>query len=118
MIEYIARYENGHAPTLLKVLIENGVELMAVSLTPHNRDELSNVPEETIRGHIENLVQYMKDTAQRISMTPTGANPREGWPVVGWKTLQDINVDISNWWNYIEFRDEDTGNSNSPVMVL
>ncbi len=118
MIEYIARYDGDHLPVLLKALVEDGVEQMTVSLSPHNKDELSNVPETTIRAHIENLIQYMKDTSQGLHITPSGSNPRDGWPVAGWKTLQETNIDTCNWWNYIEFRDEETGNSNPPVMVL
>ena len=78
---------------------------MSAALTPNNIEELSNVSDEIIYDHINNMIEYMKVLSVDMHIIPTGSNPRDGWPVVGWNEIYRINATTTEWWNYVEFRD-------------
>jgi len=112
MIEYVAEHSQG-VPVLYKRLVENEKVLMTAAIMPSNREELKNVSDEVIYSHINNLLEYMKTLSQSLTVTPSGTNPRDGWAIVGWGNLSQVNSLTSQWWEYVEFRDITEDNSGA-----
>lgn len=111
--EYVAGHDENSTPLLYKQLVQDGQILMRVSIMPSNVEELINVSDEVIYDHINNLIEYMRLQTQSLQITPSGNNPRDGWPVIGWTDLYKTNMLATEWWNYVEFR----GAPSSIVMT-
>lgn len=105
-ITYEARYPETSAPTLCKVITLPDGEEFTTALNLSNTDEIANVDDVTIRLHMENLVAYLKHLADHMSLVPENTYPEGGWPVIGWVPVSAVNDDITKWWTYIEFREE------------
>lgn len=108
MIDYSAGLAEDGTPLLYKRFIDDSTNevLMSAAITPANTEELKSVEDEVIYQHIDNLIEYMKTLSQALKITPSGSNPRDGWAVIGWSQLSTVNSLTSEWWNYVEFRDE------------
>lgn len=105
LIEYVAGHSDNGVPGLYKQYSDNDKVLMRSALMPSNLEELSNVSDEVIYTHINNMIEYMKVLSVDMHIIPSGSNPRDGWPVVGWSEIYRINILTTEWWNYVEFRE-------------
>lgn len=117
MIEYVAEYIEGSQPNIYKQLDQNGEILMRSIITFNNVEELSQVSDDVIYQHIENIISYMKYVSLDLKIVPEGTAPRDGWPLMGWANLYRLNSQITEWWNYVEFRD-DSGNPPPGTIVI
>lgn len=117
MIDYFAGYSETGMPVLYKRFLDDTTQevLMQAAILPSNTEELANVEDATIYDHINNLIEYMKTLSQSLYITPSGSNPRDGWAVIGWSELSRLNSLASEWWNYVEFR-EDAATTASIIL--
>jgi hypothetical protein len=106
MIEYVAIYEEGILPKLCKKIDIDNLDPIFTEITVSNKSELENVPNEVIQDHLNNLVLFIKYSALSLSITRMEDIPQEGWPLNGWHDLSHTNDSLSEWWNFIYYREE------------
>lgn len=102
---YELRTPVGEKPTLCRVVYADNSEFV-FELSLQNKNELAQINDDMIRGHIDNLLSYLKEFATTLEMSPAGMYPSEGMPIVhGLELIQQMD-EINNWWTYVEFREE------------
>jgi hypothetical protein len=107
IVTYEARYEEKHYPKLCKVVSSNDTENEIVtSLNLSNKDEVPNISDDVIWNHMSNLLDYMKVAVQTLSLVAKDTSPDEGWPIIGWPEIDNINSEVTSWWTYLMYRDE------------
>jgi hypothetical protein len=115
MISYQANYEPGNKPYICKVFTASNGEEVHTALHFANEDERKNFSPELIYEHLENVIQYIRDESQNLSVIAldenVGSNP---WSIKGWEKLEWANAEAYLWWNDIYYRPESPVN-NRPL---
>jgi hypothetical protein len=109
MIEYIAVYNKGSKPRATKRITTDSNEVVDTPISFEFADEVASFSDEAVYDHLNNLVQYIKDTSVNIS--PVGLTelpPDDGWHLKGgWAEIEWAKEESFKWWNYIYYRDEE-----------
>jgi len=103
---YKTRFDGEHKPLLLKV-VTSGSESVETSINLSNSDETSNLSDDMIWDHMDNLVQYLNHLAGTATLIARGVSPDSGWPVSGWTDMVKTHEEIIQWWVYVTQRDEE-----------
>jgi hypothetical protein len=108
MIEYIAVYNGADKPRAVKRIVFDSGEIIDTPIAFEFADEVENFSDEEIYEHLKNIVQYIRDTAGKLS--PIGLNeltPNDGWHFKGgWGEIEWAKEEALKWWTYIYYRDE------------
>jgi len=119
MIEFRANYEEGSRPYICKTYIASDGEEIHTSLHFANEDERSGFSAELIYEHLNNVIKYIQDEAQKMSMIaidePIGSN---SWAVKGWEKLEWANAEATLWWNDVYYRPESPINNQSLYYTI
>jgi hypothetical protein len=107
MIDYVCRYTKGSLPTLDKRFVAESGEEFSVSIAFEAENERKNIPSEVIYEHLDNLVKYIQDESESISITQGDDNNLQPWPIIGWEKIEIAKFIIINWWQYVYFLDEE-----------
>lgn len=111
-VTYEAVYDGESKPKICKVVVDpSGPEKIYTALSVSNFDETSELSEELIWQHLNNLVEYIKVLSQDLKMVDLGRYPDDGWPIINWVSLSRVQEEIMSWWIYVTQRDE-------PVEVI
>lgn len=105
-VTYEAIYDSPNKPRLCKVVTAPDGERVPTALSLSNTEELDHLSEELLWEHMVNLVEYLKEASQRLTMVPVGVQPNDGWPVLGWHEIYRTHEEIMSWWIYVINRDE------------
>lgn len=105
IVTYEALFLDDGNPALCKVVSTEGTKVIT-SLSVNNTHEITHLSDELIWQHLENLVSYIKTSSQEISLVDKGVVPRDGWPLVGWRSVVAAQEEALAWWLYITYRDE------------
>lgn len=106
-ITYELVFNAGEKPTLCKnISTDDGTESVLTCLTPTNTTELNYFSDEEIWQHMSNLVDFIKYSAQNITVIPIGSWPKDGYPIVGWHEISQLCEEVYAWWRYVLSRDE------------
>lgn len=108
MIEYELVYEAGSRPKCLKKFTASSGEVFSVAFGFDNGEEREALSTEEIYVHLENLLQYIKDKAQNLSIIQLNEeNDGDGWHLNGgWAEIDWANEEILRWWEYAYYRPE------------
>ena len=93
-------------PQLCKI-ISSQEEKIYTALSLYNIEELVHISDEIIYDHMKNILNYMKNYVQECYLTDPGVYPQNGLPVVGWLTVVRLQEEIMDWWQYVEYREEE-----------
>lgn len=104
-VYYELFYEEGQRPSLNKI-VSDGTESISTSIGVENTHELDHIDPETIYGHLENMLAYLKFIVAQTTLVPPGVLPNEGLPVIGWVDAMKLNEEINRWWMYLYFKNE------------
>jgi len=106
-VTYELVFNAGEKPTLCKnISTDDGSQSILTCLTSTNVNELAEFTDDQIWQHMDNLVDYMRQSAQNMTLIPAGSFPRDGLPVVGWSELSQLSEEVYSWWRYALSRDE------------
>jgi hypothetical protein len=106
MMDYVCRYTKGSLPTLDKRFVAESGEEFSTSIAFEAENERKNVPPEVIYEHLDNLVRYIQDESESISITQADDNDIQPWPIIGWERIEQAKHIIIQWWQYVYFLDE------------
>jgi hypothetical protein len=108
MIEYEFVYEKESRPRVLKKFTASSGETFAMSFGFDNEQERNSLTNEQIYIHLENLLLYIKDKSQGLSLTYLNEPlPTDGWHLKnGWAEIDWANLEINKWWKYAYYREE------------
>jgi hypothetical protein len=116
MISYEANYEIGNKPYICKVFTASNGEELHTALNFSNEEERKTFSSELVYEHLKNLLQYIRDESQNISMIaldePVGTN---AYSIKGWENIDWAQKEVYYWWNDIYYRPESPVN-NPPVQ--
>lgn len=117
MISYEPNYEVGNKPYICKVFTASNGEELHTELTFGNEKEREEFSSELIYQHMNNLIQYIRDESQNLSMIalnePIGNN---AFSIKNWEKLEWAQREIYYWWNYIYFHPESPA-SNQVIIT-
>lgn len=106
MIEYVCNYTKGSLPTIDKSFTASSGESFSVSVAFEAENERKEIPPEKIYEHLNNLIQYIKDETETISVTQADDNNIQPWPIIGWERIEQAKHIILQWWEYVYFLDD------------
>jgi len=109
MIEYEFVYNKGSRPEILKKFTAKSGEVFSMPFGFENEFERSSLTSEQIYTHLENILQYTKDTGQNLSLVyPNEPTSTDGWHLKGGSgEIQWANEESLRWWEYVYYRPED-----------
>jgi hypothetical protein len=96
-------------PRWVKVITDTeGVDQKTI-LNFENKEELEQLTVVEIYTHVQNLIQYIKDTANGISAVDVDEQiPLDGWHFKGnWGEIEWAKDESFKWWNYAYYKDEE-----------
>lgn len=102
MITYGSAYSPGEVPVLAKSLTI-GSESMSIKVTPiSGKDELDLIPLDVLMSHLENLKNYIKDEATKLTVfNIDDLDVDFRFPFRGYKVIDEIAFESHQWWEYI-----------------
>jgi hypothetical protein len=116
MISYMPNYEVGNKPYICKVFTASSGEEFHTAINFSNETERKELSEETILGHLDNILTYINDRSDSLDYIkldePVNNEP---WPLKGWTDLQWANEEISVWWHFLYYKEE--APESSPINV-
>lgn len=119
MITYIANYEPVNRPYICKVLTASSGESFHVALNFSNESEKADMSAELIYQHLENCITYIEDKAKELRVVPLNESiGTEPWPAIGWSELEWANNEISLWWNYIYYKEENAVPESTSINLV
>lgn len=112
MIDYKANYEPLKKPYICKVFTASNGEEVHTAMNISNEEEVASFSVELIYEHIENVLQYMRDKSETLTVIQYEEEVNgEPWPVKGWKDMEWAINEIGLWWSYIYFKERPVSNS-------
>ena len=116
MISYLPNYEVGNKPYICKVFTASSGEEFHTAMTFFNETERKELPEEVILGHLDNIIQYIKDRSDTLTYIKLDEQVNmEPWPIKGWTDLQWANDELTIWWQYSYYKEE--APESNPIVV-
>lgn len=115
MINYESRMDpNTGTPSMFKILVaSSGEELQAPIFVDRNKTECDNIPAEKIYEHLTNLLNHLKSKIETLEIIGADEPLVNGFtPIKGWSTISKLEYEISVWWGYVYFRDDNEPNEN------
>ena len=84
MIEYVFSYEKVQRPVCVKKFTASSGETFSVSFGFENKEEREELTETQIYEHLENLLSYIKDKSQELTLIALGEkDDGDGWHLNG-----------------------------------
>ena len=107
MINYEFLYEPGNRPVLKKVLSTASGESLETTVVFENVPDREALSSEQIYSHLDNLLQYIKDTTPNLSVIHLDEqNDGDGWHLNGgWAELEWANEEILKWWEFVYYNE-------------
>lgn len=116
MISYEPNYEVGNKPYICKVFTASNGEELHTQLNFSNEKEREEFSSDLIYQHMDNLLQYIRDESQSLSMIPLDEPiGNNAFSIKNWEKIEWAQREIYYWWNYIYFHPESPAN-NPPVI--
>lgn len=109
MIDYVANFYGAERrPYICKKFTASNGEESHTPLNIGNTEEIENLSAETIFAHIENVIKYVDEKLDTMTIVPLDdIFHSEPWPVIGWSEVEWAQNEIVLWWNYIYYKDFD-----------
>lgn len=107
MIEYVAEYTEGQKPSIKKVFTATSEETFSAEIVLGLEEEIRNISTELIYNHLRNLIRYIKNSCEYISITEKDDDNIEAWPIKGWEKIENAKNEALDWWEIAYFRDEE-----------
>jgi hypothetical protein len=109
-VSYVSVYEAGSRPRPIKRITDGSGKVIDTPIAFEYVVEVTQFTIEDIYAHLNNLAQYIKDTAANLSPIPLDSNiPSDGWHWLGgWGEIQWAHDEAFKWWSYVYYKDEDT----------
>jgi hypothetical protein len=116
---YLFSYEAGSRPKWTKTYTANSGETFVFDLVFENEEDRLTLSATEAYGHIDNVIQYIKDTSAGISAIGLEDSiPEDGWHFLGgWGEIEWAKEEVYKWWNWAYFNDafDTTPPSEEPV---
>ena len=107
MIQYVSVIEDGsNRPRLMKQIIDNDSVQMSIAVSPANVDDLREVPRDVYMQHMENLLGYIKESADSTALPDPAQRVETIWPIVGWDAIHTAAVELSDFWYWLSLNTE------------
>lgn len=108
MIEYELIYSPGSRPQVSKKFTASSGEVFSVAISFESEEDREALSSEQIYQHLENLLSYIKDKAQDLSVVHEDDEPsNDGWHIKGgWGEMTWANDESLKWWEYVYYREE------------
>jgi hypothetical protein len=102
---YTFTYDGENYPKWEKSYTGEGVEPVSVSLVFENEDERLQLTPEQVYVHMENMLQYVKDKTNALSLVQLDETEPDTYiPFHGeFDKSQIILQEIEKWWNWAYF---------------
>jgi hypothetical protein len=109
MIEYQFSYVKGSRPECIKKFTASSGEIFSMPFGFENITERDLLTTEQLYLHLENLLQYIKDKSQGLSLIHIDEeNDGDGWHLNGgWAEIDWANEEILKWWSFVYYKPED-----------
>jgi hypothetical protein len=105
IVTYECRITEGKIPQLCKV-VTSGELSIETALNADNKEEFESISDELVLEHINNVVDYMKNIAPTMSITPIADSPTQTWPLNGFKDFVEAGQSLDKWWWAAHNREE------------
>jgi len=104
---YTFTYDGTNQPRWEKILTASNGENLSVSLVFENEEDRLLLNAEQVYEHMENMLQFVKDRTQEISLIKLeDPAPRTYYPVHGdYDKIEGIMREIQKWWNWAYYND-------------
>jgi hypothetical protein len=101
-------YDGESMPKWVKVLTASSGEELRVSLVYENEEDRLALTVSQAYQHIDNFIQYIKDTTSGMSsIPPEGQLPDDGWPFNGnWGQVERAKEEVLKWWSWAYYNDD------------
>jgi hypothetical protein len=107
-ISYLSVYKKGSRPQAVKRISDGSGDFVDTPVSFEFTAEVENFTVEAIYQHLNNLVEYIKNTSQKL--TPIGLEdeiPSDGWHLAGgWGEMMWANEECLKWWSHVYYKDE------------
>lgn len=102
MINYEFIYTPGSRPKIMKSMEASSGEILSTEILYENSTERDTFTVEQVYAHLDNLLQYIKDTTPNLSLIQMDEeNDGDGWHLNGgWAEITWANEQILQWWEY------------------
>jgi hypothetical protein len=102
---YTFTYDGENYPKWEKSYIGEGGESLSVLLVFENEDERLQLSAEQVYVHMENMLQYVKDKTNELSLVQLPeTDPDTYSPFHGeFEKSQRMTQEIEKWWNWAYF---------------
>lgn len=109
MIEYELIYEVGSRPEVHKKFTASSGETFSMPFGFESTVERDSLSSEEIYAHLENLLAYIKEKSQNLSVVQLDEQlDGDGWHLNGgWAEMVWANEEILKWWEYVYYRPEE-----------
>jgi hypothetical protein len=107
MINYTAEYLTTARPKILKTFSASSGEIFSTEILYENEEDRKSLNYTQIYSHMENLLQYIKDTTQNLYLIDE-ENPddNDGWHINGgWAEIEWASDQILKWWSYVYYNE-------------
>lgn len=106
MISYHPNYEPVNKPYICKLFKASNGEEVHTAINISNEAEKAELTVETIYEHLENVLKYMQDRSETLSVIKYDEEVNgEPWPVRGWPDMEWAINEVWLWWNYIYYKE-------------
>lgn len=101
-------YDGLNAPKWEKFFEASNGEIFSTILVFENEEDRLQLTSEQAYEHMNNLLQYVKDTTSKLTLIELdGEPPSSFWPLDGnYDAVESVMQEIQKWWNWAYYNDD------------